>query len=226
MPKKIRKKITTVREHPLHVPVSKKNPMGITIRDRHLRRLKGTYLDLAEIESIFTDYNRKSIVYPTKGKLTEKYKNADKYDEVIAVWTDYFNRKFHADPPLDPDVVKALIASESSFNPDPLGNRKIALGIAQVTKKTFKILLDPKSEAKEFIFKDIRQKDLADPNISIPMAVRWLHRKKETAASKLKRAPNHEEVILEYKGLLKSSTKLKNDALEIYRSHYGLLKQK
>lgn len=225
MAKKTRKKITTVREHPLHVPVSEKNPTGITIRDRHLRRLKGTYLDLAEIESIFKNYDRKGIVYPTKGKLKE-YKDADKYDDVIAVWTDYFNKKFNADPPLDPDVVKALIASESSFNPDPLKNRKIALGIAQITKKTFKILLDPKGEGKEFIFKDIRQKDLKDPNISIPMAVRWLHRKKETAASKLKRAPNHEEVILEYKGLLKSSTKLKNDALEIYRSHYEPLKKK
>ena len=225
MAKKPSKKITTVREHPMHVPVSEKNPTGITIRDRHLRRLKGTYLDAPEIESIFKDYDRKGIVYPAKGIL-KQYKDADKYNEVIAVWTDYFNKKFNADPPLDPDVVKALIASESSLNPDPLKNRKIALGIAQITKKTFKILLDPMGEAKEFIFKDIRQKDLADPNVSIPMAVRWLHRKKVTAASKLKRAPNHEEVILEYKGLLKSSTKLKNDALEIYRSHYDLLKKK
>ena len=224
MAKKIRKKITTVREHPLHVPVSEKNPTGITLRDRHLRRLKGTYLDAAEIESVFKNYDRKGSAYPTYGKLKE-YKDADKYDAVIAIWTDYFNKKFNADPPLDPDVVKALIASESSFNPDPLGNRKIALGIAQVTKKTLKILLDPKGEAKDFIFKDIRQRDLKNPNISIPMAVRWLHRKKETAATKLKRTPNHEEVILEYKGLLRSGTKLKNEALEIYRSHYGLLKQ-
>ena len=58
------------------------------------------------------------------------------------------------------------------------------------------------------------------------MAVRWLHRKKETATSKPKRAPNHEEVILEYKGLLKSSTKLKDEALEIYRSPYGPHKEK
>lgn len=226
MPKKIQKKVTTVRSHPLHVAVSEKNPTGITIRDRHLRRLKGTYLDAAEIKSIFKNYDRKGIVYPTKEKLTGKYKNADKYDEVIALWTDYFNKKFNADPPLDPDVVKALIASESSFNPDPLGNRKIALGIAQITKKTLKILQDPKGEVKEFIFKDIRQKDLKDPNISIPMAIRWLHRKKETAANRLKRVPNHEEVVLEYKGLLNSSTKLKDEALEIYRSHYGILKKK
>ncbi len=42
MAKKVRKKITPVREHPMKVPVSKLNPAGITIRDRHLRRLTGT----------------------------------------------------------------------------------------------------------------------------------------------------------------------------------------
>jgi hypothetical protein len=47
------------------------------------------------------------------------------------------------------DVVKALISSESDFNPDPLGNRKIAIGIAQITKKTLKILQDPNGEAKK-----------------------------------------------------------------------------
>ncbi len=225
MPKNSRKKFTTVRKHPLHVPVSEKNPTAVTIRDRHLRRLKGTYLDATEMESIFKNYDRKGVVYPTKGKLTAKYKRADKYDEVIAVWTDYFNKKFNADPPLDPDVVKALIASESSFNPDPLGNRKIALGIAQITKKTLKILKDPKGETKEFIFKDVRQKDLKDPNISIPMAIRWLHRKKETATNKLKRAPNHEEIILEYKGLIKSNSDYKKAGLKKYREDYGELKK-
>lgn len=224
MPQKPRKKVTSVREHTLKVPVSKKNPTGITIRDHHLRRLNGTYLDTAEIKSIFKNYSRKNIIYPAKGKL-KKYRDADLYDEAIAVWTDYFNKKFNTDPPLDPDVVKALIASESSFNSNPLRNRKIALGIAQLTKETFKILLDPKGETKEFIFIGIRQKDLADPQISIPMAVRWLQRKRETVASKLGRAPNHEEIILEYKGLLKSNTQLKDEALEIFRSHYELLKK-
>jgi hypothetical protein len=224
MPKKIRKKITTVREHPLHVPVSDKNPTGITIRDRHLRRLKGTYLDAAEIESVFKNYDRKGIVYPTKEKLN-KYKNADKYDEVIAVWTDYFNKKFNAYPPLDPDVVKALMASESGFRVDPPENKK-AFGITQITPDTLKIVQDPKGEAKDFIFNKIRQKDLKDPNIAIPMGVRWLFRKRATAMGRLKRAPNHEELILEYKGLLKSKTKLKNKAFEIYQEHYDLLKKK
>lgn len=224
MLKKVKKKVTIVREHPLHVPMSKKNPTGITIRDRHLRRLKGTYLDASEIESIFKNYGRKGIVYPTKEQLSI-YKNADKYDEAIAVWTDYFNKKFNADPPLDPDVVKALIASESGFRADPRENKK-AFGITQITTSTLRIVQDPKGEAKDFIFNKIRQKDLKDPNIAIPMGVRWLFRKRATAMNQLKRAPNHEELILEYKGLLKSKTDYKNAAFEKYKTEYAKLKKK
>ena len=223
MAKNVRKKITTVREHPMHVPVSEKNPTGITIRDRHFRRLKGTYLDAAEIESIFRNYDRKGIVYPTAGKLN-KYKNADKYDEAIAVWTDYFNKKFNSAPPLDPDVVKALIASESGFRADPRENKK-AFGITQITPSTLKIVQDPSGEAKDFIFNKVRQKDLKDPKIAIPMGIRWLFRKRATAMNQLKRAPNHEEVILEYKGLLKSDSDYKKAALKKYREAYAELKK-
>ena len=220
--RKIAKKTTIVRSHPMHVPVSERNPEGITIRDRHLRRLKGTYLDLAEIETIFKNYNKKGLIFPTAGKL-EKNRNADKYDEIIAVWTDYFNRKFNAKPVLDPDVVKALIESESDFRMDPPGN-KIAIGIAQITKQTLKIVQDPNGETKDFIFHKIRQKDLKEPAVAIPVAVRWLFRKRATAMAQLNRVPDHEELILEYKGLLKSKSDYKNAGLKKYREAYARLK--
>lgn len=219
-----KKRVSVVHEYPRHVPVSKKNPGGITIVDQHLRQLKGTYLDSDEIASIFKNYGRKNLSWPTVGKLSE-YKNADKYDEFIAVWVDYFNKKFGASPPLDPDVIKALIASESGFRPDPKEN-KLALGIAQITKATWKILQDPTGEAKEFIFGKILQKDLKDPSIAIPMGTRWIFRKREMAKDKLGRAPNAEEVILEYKGLLKSKSDYKDGALAAYRKAYAKLKNK
>ncbi len=217
-------RVTTVREHPRHVPVSEKNPDGITVVDRHIRRLKGTYLDPDEIDSVFKDYDRKGLRWPTPGMLDE-YKNADKYDELIAVWTDYFNKKFGIDPPLDPDVLKALVASESGFRLDPPEN-KTAFGIAQITKATLKILQDPNGEAKEFIFSKVRQKDLKDPKVVFPMAVRWLLRKRATAMNKLGRAPNAEELILEYKGLLKSGSQYKLNALNKFRGAYGKLKKR
>ena len=176
MAKKSSEKSTTVKEHPMRVPVSKKNPTGITIRDQHKRRLKGTYLDKEEIEIIFKNYNKKNISYPAKNRLNQK--DSDKYDDIIAVWCDYFNKKFITDPPLEPNIVKALIASESDFHLDPPRN-PIATGIAQITNETFKILQDQDGEVKEFIFKKILKKDLKNPHIAIPLAVRWLSRKKD-----------------------------------------------
>lgn len=221
--RKLKKKVTNVRQHPRQVSVSSKNPEGITIVDQHLRRLKGTYLDSEEIESIFSNYDRKKLIYPASGKLT-RYKNADAYDEVIAIWIDYFNEKFNVIPPLDPDVMKALISSESDFRLDPPGN-KIAFGIAQITKETLEILQDPKGETKDFIFNKIRQKDLKNPHIAIPMGTRWLMYKSKRAEAKLGRPPTHEEIILEYKGLLKSRSNYKKAALKKYLEAYEQLKK-
>ncbi len=216
-------KFTIVREHPRHIPVSEKNPSGITIVDRHPRRLPGTYLDADEVKSVFKDYDRKNLPFPTPDDLGHKMGNS--YDETIAVWVDYFNKKFSADPPLDPDVVKALIASESGFDIDPHGS-KVAIGIAQITKETLDVLQDPGGESQNFIFDKMRQKDLKNPETAIPMAVRWLFRKKETAVKKLKREPTVEELILEYKGLLKSKSGYKSSALSNFRKSYGRLKNK
>lgn len=223
-PSKQKAKTTTVREHQRHVPVSAKNPGGITIVDRHLRRIPGTSLDRNEIASTFATYDKSKILRPTPHKITQ-FKNADEYDELIAMWADYFSKKLNVDPALDPDVIKALIASESGFRKDPKENR-IAFGITQITKSTLEIVQDSSGEAKEFIFNQIRQKDLKDPEVAIAIAARWLSRKKNLAKSKLGREPTAEEVILEYKGLLRSSTKYKDKALANFREYYEMLKAK
>jgi len=218
-----KKKVTTVKEHLRKVPVSKKNPAGMTIVDKHPRRLKGTYLDAKEIDETFKNYYKKKIVYPSSNKLVKDYPDSDKYDDLIAVWTDYFNNKFPSESLLDPDVVKALIGSESDFRLDPFN--PLAIGIAQITKETFKALQDPKGEVKEFIFTKFAQKDLKEPIYAIPMAIRWLFRKKRLARGKLGREPNSEEIILEYKGLLRSTTGYKDRALKKFRETYDKLKK-
>ncbi len=220
--KKTIKKVTKVRSHTMNVPVSKKNPTGKTIRDEHLRHFSGNYLNREDIEQSFKDYNQKDIPYPTSGKILD-HKTADDYDELIAVWTDYFNKILRVNPPLDPDVFKALIASESGFRIHAPEN-KTAFGIAQITQQTWTILQDPDGESREFIFNKIRLKDLKDPNIAIPMGIRWLNYKSQRAAAKLGRQPNHEEIILEYKGLLKSNSLYKTKALENYKRYYAKLK--
>lgn len=203
MTKQIGKKITIVRTHPRRVPVSSKNPTGITIVDRHPRRVRG----------------------PANDDLD--YKDGSKYDALIAIWVDYFNRKLGVTPPstpLDPDVIKALIASESEFKKNPRNPK--AFGITQITPDTLKALLDPDGETKEFTFKDIRQKDLNDPEIAIPLGVRWIFRKKRLVEGKLGRSPTPDEIILEYKGLLKSKSDYQRQALDNFRKNYARLKKK
>jgi hypothetical protein len=221
-----RKKVIAVRKHPRRVPVSPKNPSGVTVVDRHLRRISGPALEADEIREITNSRARKGLRYPAKNLLG--YTDGNKYDELIAIWVDYFNEKFGVTPPyapLDPNLVKALIASESGFRKAPRENRK-AFGITQITPETLRILLDPEGEAKDFVFKGIRQKDLKDPEIAIPMGVRWIFRKKRLAEGKLGRGATPEEIILEYKGLLKSRTDYQNNALENFRKHYASLKKK
>lgn len=215
------KKTTVVHTHSRRVKPSIKNPRGITVVDEHLRRLPGTYLDELEIYKIANGYNLKKVLLPSTQDLGFDDDNA--YNDLIATWTDYFNQLFNINPKLDPDMIKALIGSESGFEIDP--KNPLAIGVAQITKETLKIIQNPKGEAKDFIFNSISQKDLKNPELAIPIAVRWLAYKKTRAESKLGRPATHEEIILEYKGLLKSKTEFKKKALERYRELYGILKK-
>jgi hypothetical protein len=220
-----KKRVTIVRAHPRKVGVSPKNPTGVTIVDRHPREVSGPALSADDIRSIASTYDRKKLVYPASDAL--RFKDGNKYDDLIAVWVDYFNDKFGVVPPnapLDPDVIKAPIASESGFEQDPKNPQ--AIGIAQITPSTLKILLDAKGEAKDFIFKGIRRKDLKDLEIAIPMGIRWIFRKKRLAEGKLGRSPTPEEIILEYKGLLRSRSAYQQNGLKNFKDHYDRLKKK
>lgn len=214
-------KTITVREHPRRVPVSNKNPGGITIVDRHLRHIDGRYLDAKMIQDVFESYDKKSIIYPNKDKL--ELPDENKYDDYIAVWTDYFNKKFKFKEPLDPNLIKALVASESTFNPNAVN--KTATGLTQITTATLKILHDLEGETKDFVFKDIRRKDLKDPNISVALGTRWLAYKKQYAEKILKRPASSDEVIQVYKGILGDKSKTATSIMRKYRGLYDTIKK-
>ncbi len=99
-------------------------------------------------------------------------------------------------------------------------------GLLQITKQSLKILQDTNGEVKDFIFEDIRLKDLKNPDIAIPMGIRWLARKQDTATKKLGRNATHDELAMEYKGLLKSKTTYQSQSFKNYKGHYERLKKK
>lgn len=226
MPVKTKSKTVFVREHVRRVAVSNKNPSGRTKVDRHLRHIDGKYLDLNLIDETFKkflkDNHKKKIQYPAKAKLG--LPDEDKYDDFIATWAAYFNQALNLKTHVDPDMVKALIASESTFKPNSVN--KNATGLTQITTDTLEIVQDLSGEAKDFVFKDIRRKDLKDPNVSVAIGVRWLAYKKQYADKLLKKEATPDEVIQVYKGILNDKSSIAKRIMKDYRDFYEKLKKK
>lgn len=137
-----------------------------------------------------------------KGSGQRTKKTPDKIHDLIAGWTQYWNDVLQPETPLDPNTVKALMASESSFNPKKLANRRnqnSARGLLQITNETRKILGDEKGELKDH-FITVTREDLNNPSNNICAGIRWLFRKREIALSHWKRTATWDETVYEFKG--------------------------
>ena len=111
-----------VREHITHVPPSKEHPSGTTLTWHEHCADNPSYKDelsYAEIQYITTTYFSALSGPPTPHVLTVTFPNADKYDSEIRGWTRYWNDIFKPTDLLNPNLIKALIATESSFNENP-----------------------------------------------------------------------------------------------------------
>lgn len=131
------------------------------------------------------------------------YSQGNKYDKLIRGWCKYWNDIYPSNNPLDPNLVKALIATESGFRTtikikDGKG-QGYATGLMQVTDSTQKILSNENGELKNHLV-NVDQKELENPNLNIAAGIRWLFRKNEIASSKLGRDATWDEAIMVYKG--------------------------
>ena len=218
-----------VRTHPLKVPPSRKEPAGsLTTRRGHCAKNSTgkdqLYPDeIAEIvEQNFSKLKGKPC--PIGFEFKEK---GNQYDELIAGWTKYWNEVLKPDIPLDPNVVKALIATESSFDPKILADKKnlnSARGLMQITNKTRKILGNENGELKDY-FLTLTREDLNDPSNSICAGIRWLFRKKAIASELLKRTATWEEAIAEFKGTRTATKKRAAELINEFNRRFEVLKK-
>jgi hypothetical protein len=163
-----------VREHTLHIPPSKTHPDGmIVVRHQHCadNPSKKDLLSFDEIQEISSAHFSSLIGLPNKEVLTE-FENSDKYDELIRGWVYYWNDIFNPQDQLNPNLIKALTATESSFRLNPKKNRS-AYGLMQITNDTLKILGDHHGELKNYII-NAKKKDILEPSANICCGVRWL----------------------------------------------------
>ncbi len=209
-----------VVEHPKNNPPSKPHPDGSisTVHWHCAHNPSGKdqlYPD--EIREIatrhFSDLKNKPCPLPLKFT-----KNGSKYDDLIAGWVQYWNEVLKPDQPLDPNLVKALIASESGFDPKKINKRgkDRARGLMQITNETRKLLGDEKELKDHYL--NLTKEDLIDPGVNICAGVRWLFRKREIASVvRLKRQATWLEASEEYKGdlgdLLNGNKKAQKDVL-------------
>ena len=158
------------------------------------------------------------------------YSQGNKFDELIRGWTRYWNDVFDPNVPLDADLVKALIATESGFRAQSktrAGKRAgWARGLMQVTDWTQRILSDEEGELSDHLV-NIDQSDLLDPNANIAAGIRWLFRKQETASSRLGREASWYEAVADYKSYLKEVRAGKEPkAMKDLRNFYEKLKER
>jgi uncharacterized protein with HEPN domain len=147
----------------------------------------------------------------------------NKYDKLIAGWVQYWNEVLNPSEPLNPNIVKALIATESGFNPEAnKGKRGAAKGLMQLLPRTIGYLNGTKGEIKDHIF-EFSNHDVFDPDLNIAAGVRWLFRKRETASARLKRAATWTEAVAEYKDYLRR--KSPSPQMEKFKGFYDALKK-
>lgn len=159
--------------------------------------------------------------------LTLDFSNGSKYDDLIAGWTQYWNDVLNPTEPLDPNFVKALIATESGFAPNALANMKnknSARGLMQITNDTRKILGNDGGEIKDHYI-TAKRADLNDPNVNICAGVRWLFQKRDLLSRKLKHQVSWVETISKYKGTSKVAEKREKELLDRFNKKYEDLKK-
>lgn len=196
-----------VKTHPLHTRSSLSHPDGeTTTRHFHCARNPSGKdqlypLEIREIgDQHFSNLKKKPCPIPLD------FKNGSKFDDLIAGWVQYWNEVLKPEIPLEPNFVKALIASESGFNPRKLANKQnsnSARGLMQVTNMTRKILGDLKGEIKNNYIQ-VTKEELLDPSTNICAGVRWLFHKQTQTSKKLKRTASWTETVGQYKGTSKA----------------------
>jgi len=179
-------------------------------------QLKGDEIDLISNHHLFK--NPKLKVTPNNLGFKEEGKNGNQFDHLINGWVAYWNDIFKTTPPLHPNFVKALIATESSFNPKSINrtNKKRtgpARGLMQITEEAQRQLAGDEKELKDSLV-ILNDEEVWDPNKNICAGVRWLFRKREILKSQIKNNPTWNEVLMGFKGKATSTSKKNQEIRE------------
>lgn len=161
------------------------------------------YLDSSEIRLISEQRLTENFKKPNPSLLGFKGPKirGDAYDHLIGLWTAYWNETLGASDPLNPNFVKALIATESGFDANAVAKAAknvFARGLMQV-RDDYPKILGKRGELKDH-FIQIEPEDLHDPAIGIATGIRWLFHKRYLQEKKRRKSVDWRDVVVHYKG--------------------------
>ncbi len=153
----------------------------VTWVDAHIRRNRGKIgPGLLKENMHFLFWNSKKKYSSLKEIKGYEGKGAE-YDQLIQFWLDYWRSQGIEFPnDLDPLIIKAMIAVESTFNPRAVTTSKIstASGLMQITDQSLRILGGFPNKNKWIEMRNhlihIEKLDKLDPVISVAMGTRLL----------------------------------------------------
>jgi hypothetical protein len=122
-------------------------------KDRVFKRMDASeiYFGTQSLETYLKTANIKQPIVVNSLNLIKEFEKVDNYDVEIRGWVKYWNDIFKFDDPLDPNLVKALIATGSSFDIEPKRTIKTARRLMQITNKTHRYLRDTKIELRDYL---------------------------------------------------------------------------
>ncbi len=145
----------------------------------------GDTLYKSNLDHIYQNNRDKYAPYKKLNRIKGYSQDGNQYDEMIQFWLAYFqDQGFNAEG-VDPLLIKALIAQESSFNPKAREHPKTkATGLMQLTDLTRKYLAgelnnDGWQEVREVKIDidpqcNLEECDAKSPNANIAAGIRWL----------------------------------------------------
>lgn len=144
----------------------------------HCRRNSGAkakHLFATNLDYLFRELKD---TYPAKKlKRIKGFDDQGQYDEVVQFWLDYWKDQKLIDFDIDPLLIKAVIAVESSFKEQVITKlpNSSATGLMQVTKSTMTILArrGEHREIRSFPV-EITQEEAQTANSNIAAGTRWL----------------------------------------------------
>lgn len=150
---------------------------------------KATFLYASNLDYIFEEYQNK-YTYKKLKRIKGFPQDKGQYDQRIQFWLKYWKDQGLIKEDIDPLLVKAIIACESSFSERVITKmpNSSATGLMQILVSTMKILAKKTSNEIRKYNIDISQDEAREANANIAAGTRWLIYKVTTSPWKRKKA--------------------------------------